>query len=103
MRPVLQDTEPTAFPRAIPPEPWAAAMVETSSSGMVVPRLTTVAATTKGGMPVTLAIHSAPSTKLSPPFTISTRPSKNSRITPVIVLPLPICCRREKLPRYSDI
>ncbi len=85
--PVLQDTDPTALPSAIAPDPWAAASTETSSSGMVVPRLTTVAATTKGGMPVTRAIHRAPSTKLSPPFTISANPSRNNSTTPAILHP----------------
>ena len=63
MRPMLAVTEPTALPTAMPMEPLAEAISDTSSSGSVVHRLTMVAPMMNLGMPETSAIQLAASTK----------------------------------------
>ena len=75
IRPVLAVTLPMALPIAISTLPSCAAMAETSNSGSVVARLTTVAPTISLGIPDTSAIHVAASTNTSPPFTIRTIPT----------------------------
>ena len=74
---VLQMMEPKAFPAAIAAEPSKAAVVETNTSGNVVPILTIVAPTTICGIPSFLAIATAASTSLSPPRQINASPTKN--------------------------
>lgn len=59
MRPVLAVTEPTALPTAMSAFPSKAENSDTSSSGMVVAKLTTVAPMINFGMPVDSAIHVA--------------------------------------------
>ena len=78
IRPTLAVTEPTALPTAMPMEPLAEAISDTSSSGSVVARLTMVAPIRNLGMPETSAIQLAASTKKSPPLMISARPSRNN-------------------------
>ncbi len=75
--PVLAVTLPIALPMARSACPCAAAMVDTSSSGRVVARLTTVAPMRNCGIPLAAAIQQAASTNKSPPFTVSTNPRKN--------------------------
>ncbi len=81
MSPVLAVTEPTALPIAIAFEPRAAPIAETSSSGRVVAKLTTVAPIINFGIPETSAIHTADYTKRSPPFPISPSPPIKSLAT----------------------
>ena len=83
---ILQFTEPTAFPIAIPVLPCDAAMEDTSISGRVVARLTIVAPMMNVGMPETSAIQLAASTNQSPPFTTSRMPIAR-RTTQAAVLP----------------
>lgn len=65
----------------------SAAKMETSSSGKVVAKLTTVAPTISFGMPEASAIHDAASTKKSPPLMMSTRPTMSSKT----VIAISIC------------
>ncbi len=74
MRATLAMFDPATLPIAKPDEPTHAACVDTSSSGMDVPKPTTV-------MPMTIALNlarcaiaTAPSIKKSPPFTRRTNP-----------------------------
>ena len=87
---VLAVTEPIALPMASCAEPFIAARTETSSSGRVVAKETTVAPTTNFGIPVASANQEAESTNQSPPLMVSTRPTTKmtaataSRAPPVI-------------------
>ena len=75
---VLQMIEPSAFPADIAAEPLKAAVVDTNTSGNVVPILTIVAPTTICGIPSFLAIATAASTSLSPPRQINASPTRNN-------------------------
>ena len=86
--PVLAVTEPTALPTAISALPSKAENTETSISGMVVAKLTTVAPIINFGMPEASAIQLAASTKRSPPFIMQTRPTANRTRTSISVLPV---------------
>ena len=88
MRPVLAVTEPTALPTAMSAFPSKAENSDTSSSGMVVAKLTTVAPMINFGMPVDSAIHVAASTNRSPPFMIQNRPAPNRASTKNRLLPV---------------
>mgnify|MGYP003355817753 CR=1 FL=1 len=86
--PVLAVTEPTALPTAMSAFPSKAENSDTSSSGMVVAKLTTVAPMINFGMPVDSAIHVAASTNRSPPFMIQNRPAPNRASTKNRLLPV---------------
>ena len=100
MRPRFAVTLPMALPMDISTMPMplpgesasaarasSAAKMETSSSGKVVAKLTTVAPTISFGMPEASAIHDAASTKKSPPLMMSTRPTMSSKT----VIAISIC------------
>ena len=72
--PMLQIHEPTAFPRAIPESPRVLAVTDTTSSGVVVARLTSVPPMTKRGMCSARPMTRLESTKRSPPLPISASP-----------------------------
>ncbi len=72
---------PMAFPSATSPFALSAAPAETASSGLLVPKLTTVSPTINGGTPNTPAMRLAPRTSTSAPPMSSTNPSRNN--TPV--------------------
>ena len=86
--PVFAVTEPTALPTAISALPSNAENTETSISGMVVAKLTTVAPMMNLGMPEASAIHVAASTKRSPPLMMHIRPTANRTRTSASVLPV---------------
>ena len=88
IRPVLAVTEPTALPMAMSALPSSAEKTDTSISGMVVAKLTTVAPMMNLGIPEASAIHVAASTKKSPPLMMHTRPAANSSRTRKRVLPV---------------
>ena len=95
IRPTLAVTEPTALPTAISALPSSAAKTETSISGSVVAKLTTVAPTMNFGMPNASAIHVAASTNQSPPLMIKTSPATKSsrtvkRLEPVKLMAMTI-------------
>ena len=77
IRPVFAVTEPTALPTAISFLPSRLAITDTSSSGIVVAKLTIVAPTINEGMLAALAIKLEASTNQSPPLITSTIPSIN--------------------------
>jgi hypothetical protein len=56
IRPMLQMQEPMALPSAMPESPTLLAMADTTSSGVVVARLTSVPPMTNRGMRSTLPI-----------------------------------------------
>ena len=88
IRPVLAVTEPTALPMAMSALPSSAEKTDTSISGIVVAKLTTVAPMMNFGIPEASAIHVAASTKKSPPLMMHTRPAANSSRTRKRVLPV---------------
>ena len=71
---------PSAFPRAIPGRPSAAARVVTTSSGSEVPQATMVKPIIIGEIPSRRAMLTPPSTSQSAPFTSKMRPK--ARATP---------------------
>ena len=88
IRPTLAVTEPTALPTAISALPSSAAKTETSISGSVVAKLTTVAPTMNFGMPKASAIHVAASTNQSPPLMMKTSPAAKNSSTKKRLLPV---------------
>jgi hypothetical protein len=82
---VLQIIEPMAFPYAIAPLLFIAAVTDTITSGRVVPIDTTVAPIISSGIRKRLAIPTELSTKRSPPFISSTAPTTNKIRAPVKV------------------
>ena len=86
--PVFAVTEPTALPTAMSAFPSSAEKTDTSISGIVVAKLTTVAPIMNFGMPDASAIHVAASTKKSPPLMMHTSPAANSSRTKNMLLPV---------------
>ena len=80
IRAVLQMMEPIALPYAMEPIPFRAEVVETMTSGRVVPMETTVAPISISGRWNFLAMPVAPSTNQSPPKIRQTRPIMNNTI-----------------------
>ena len=81
MRPMLQMQEPTALPKASPAFPREAAMIETTSSGVVVARLTMVEPITTRGMRRNPAMRTAAATNKLPPWTSRARPARSMRMS----------------------
>ncbi len=71
--------EPTTFPMAIPAAPARAACTETRSSGVEVPKPTTVSPMTRGGTRNLSASALAPCTSQLPPKKSPARPRANRR------------------------
>ena len=71
--PILQIQEPMALPRAIPVSPTPLAIADTTSSGVVVARLTSVPPMTNRGTRNARPMAMLESTNRSPP--LATRPS----------------------------
>ena len=88
INPVLAVTDPTALPTAISALPSSAAKTETSISGRVVAKLTTVQPMINLGIPEASAIQAAASTKKSPPLMMQTSPAVNSTSTHNKLLPV---------------
>ena len=93
--PILAVTEPTALPTAMSTLPSSAANTDTSISGSVVAKLTTVAPMMNLGMPEASAIHVDASTNQSPPLMMHRRHSPNrtriiKRLLPVKSRPMRI-------------
>lgn len=63
IRPMLQIHDPTAFPSAIPESPMPLAVADTTSSGVVVARLTRVPPMMNRGMPRARPMWTLESTK----------------------------------------
>ena len=87
-RHIISPVFAVTVPTAISALPSNAENTETSISGMVVAKLTTVAPMMNLGMPEASAIHVAASTKRSPPLIMHIRPTANSTITSASVLPV---------------
>ena len=83
---MLQLTEPTALPIAIPAEPSPAEMQDTRTSGRVVATDTIVAPMINVGIPLTSANQLAASTNQSPPLTTRAMPTISRMIQPAIVV-----------------
>ena len=102
--PTLAVTEPTALPTAMSALPCRAAKTDTSISGMVVAKLTTVAPMMNLGMPEASAIQLAASTNRSPPLMMHSSPAANNsstmnRLPPVKSMPMipsPFCDRTKR-------
>ena len=74
MSPMLQMQEPTALPSAMPESPIVAAVADTTSSGPVVARLTSVPPITKRGIRSARPIWTLESTNRSPPLATRANP-----------------------------
>ena len=73
IRPMLLMQEPTALPSAMPESPTLLAMADTTSSGVVVARLTSVPPMTNRGTRSACPMLMLESTKRSPP--LASRPN----------------------------
>ena len=74
IRRIFAILEPTMFPIAIPGEPSIEASMLVTSSGIEVPKPTSVMPISSGDMPSRSAVAAAPRTSISPPAISSTRP-----------------------------
>ncbi len=95
MSPVSQMIDPTAFPRASPASPCTAASTETTASGVVVPRLTTVAPTITLGTPHCMEMATASSTSTSAPF------PRARMLTAIVTASAQVGHRARSVSRYS--
>ena len=81
MRPMLQMHEPTALPSAMPESPIHEAVADTTISGAVVAKLTSVPPMTKRGILSARPIWMLESTNRSPPFATRANPTAISRMS----------------------
>ena len=81
IRPMLQMHDPTALPSAMPESPIDAAVTDTTSSGVVVARLTSVPPMTKRGIRSARPMWMLESTNRSPPLATRANPTAISRMS----------------------
>ena len=78
--------DPTTFPIEIALLPFNAAWILTTSSGLLVPKATTVSPTTKGVKPTLIAKEDDPLTRSSPPTNNNINPKKSNKNISKIIL-----------------
>ena len=78
---MLQMLEPTMLPTATPGEPSSAACTLVTSSGVEVPKPTSVSPMISGETPSAPAVRTAPRTRSSPPITSPARPPRIRRMS----------------------
>ena len=79
-KPIFAILDPMIFPKTKSPDPLSAANIDTTNSGKLVPKATTLRPTKIGGTSSAVAISLAPSIKKSAPLRIAASATMKMRI-----------------------